>query len=59
MIRTQEMVPDYYIEKSRDFQILCRLYDFVLNPVKYNADTLLDTTDTAKSKRLTVTLVGR
>lgn len=58
MIRTQEMVPDYYIEKSRDFQILCRLYDFVLNPVKYNADTLLDTTDTAKVKDLMLPLVG-
>lgn len=58
MIRTQEMVPDYYIEKSRDFQILCRLYDFIQNPVKYNTDTILNNTNTLKVKDTILPLVG-
>ena len=58
MIRYQEMVPDWYIEKSRDFQVLCRMYDFVLNSVKYNADSMQNLTDTRRVKDTVLPLLG-
>lgn len=58
MIRTQEMVPDWYIEKSRDFQILCRLYDYTLNGLKYNIETMQSLTDTRSVKDNVLPLVG-
>ena len=58
MIRFQEMVPDWYIEKSRDFQVLCRMYDFVLNSVKYNADSMQALTDTRRVKDTVLPLLG-
>lgn len=58
MIRFQELVPDYYIEKSRDFQVLCRLYDFTLNAVKYNIDSMSTMTDTRMAKDTILPLIG-
>lgn len=58
MLRFQEMVPDYYIEKSRDFQVLCRLYDFTLNAVKYNIDSMSTITDTRAAKDTVLPLIG-
>lgn len=58
MIRTQEMVPDYYVEKSRDFQVLCRLYDYTLNSLKYNVDSMLSLTDTRAVKDTILPLMG-
>ena len=40
MIKLQELTPSVYYEQSRDFQIIGRLYDIVLNYVKTNADNL-------------------
>ena len=42
MIRLQDLVPNVYYEKSRDFQFIGRLFDIVLNSVKTNSDTLYD-----------------
>lgn len=58
MIRTQEMVPDWYIEKSRDFQVLCRLYDLAFNALKYNINTMQFLTDTKLVKDTALPLVG-
>ena len=58
MIRYQEMVPDYYIEASRDFQVLCRMYDFALNSLKYNIDSMQQLTDTRKVKDTVLPLLG-
>ena len=58
MIRVQELVPDYYIEKSRDFQVLCRLYDFTLNALKYNIDSMETITDTRRAKDTVLPLIG-
>ena len=58
MIRFQELVPDYYIEKSRDFQVLCRLYDFTFNAVKYNIDSMNTITDTRMAKDTILPLIG-
>lgn len=58
MIRYQEMVPDYYIEASRDFQVLCRMYDFAMNSLKYNIDSIQNLTDTRNIKDTVLPLLG-
>lgn len=58
MIRTQELVPDYYIEKSRDFQILCRILDFMYNSTKYNSSSMLNMTNTRQAKDTILPLIG-
>ena len=58
MIRCQELVPDYYIEESRDFQVLCRLYDYTLNSLKFNIDTMQSLTNTRLVKDTVLPLVG-
>lgn len=58
MIRCQELVPDYYIEESRDFQVLCRLYDYTFNALKYNIDTMQSLTNTPLVKDTALPLVG-
>lgn len=46
LIRTQDNVPYVYPNESRDFQLLCRLYDTVLNGTKGDADLIQYITDT-------------
>ena len=46
LIRTQDNVPDVYMRESRDFQLLCRLYDCAVNGAKLDADTIRFITDT-------------
>lgn len=58
MIRTQEMVPDYYIEKSRDFQVLCRILDYLYNSTKYNSESLKNITNTKHAKDTILPLIG-
>lgn len=58
MIRCQELVPDYYIEESRDFQVLCRLYDYTFNALKYNSDTMMSLTNTKLAKDTVLPLIG-
>ena len=58
MFRYQEMVPDYYIEASRDFQVLCIMYDFTLNSLKYNIDSMQQLTDTRNIKDTVLPLLG-
>jgi len=40
MIKLQELTPKVYYEHSRDFQLIGRLYDLVLNYTKTQADTI-------------------
>ena len=39
-IRAQNLIPEVYTDESRDFQILCRLYDSIYNGIKYDADSI-------------------
>lgn len=48
MFRTQNNVPENYINESRDFQLLCRLYDINYNALKYNIDGILNLNDPFK-----------
>lgn len=41
MIRLQDNVPTPYINESRDFQLFLRLYDCLINGVKFDIDTMI------------------
>lgn len=40
MFRLQNHVPDVYVQKSRDFQLFCRLLDVVQGATKYSVDSI-------------------
>lgn len=44
--RIRDNVPDVYVKKSRDFQLLCDLFDVVNNGVKFDIDSIMNLTDT-------------
>lgn len=46
MFRIENNVPDVYIEESRDFQLVSRLYDLALQSTRFSIDTMLDISDT-------------
>ena len=45
-MRLQDNVPEIYVNESRDFQLLCRLYDCIINGVKFDIDSIRYITDT-------------
>jgi len=47
-IRFQNLTPETYPAESRDFQLLCRLYDSIYNGVKYDTDSIIYLLDTWK-----------
>lgn len=46
MFRLQNHVPEVYVDKSRDFQLLCRLYDACFSGVKFSTDSIVRSTST-------------
>ena len=46
VFRLQEHVPDVYPRKSRDFQLLCNVFDCMNGGVKFDIDSIRDTIDT-------------
>ena len=40
MIRLQNSTPSEYCAQSRDFQLLCKLYDTVFNSLQFNISTI-------------------
>lgn len=46
MFRIQNNVPEVYPDKSRDFQMFCRLFDTAFSSVKQSIDTMENITDT-------------
>ena len=40
VFRLENNVPEVYPEKSRDFQLFCRLYDLAFNSTKFSIDSL-------------------
>ena len=40
MFRLQNNVPEVYVDKSRDFQLFCRLYDSCFGGVKFSIDSM-------------------
>ena len=45
MFRLQDNVPQVYVNESRDFQLFCRLYDFVNNSVLFDVKTMINILD--------------
>lgn len=45
MFRVQDNVPEIYVNKSRDFQLLCRLWEGSWAGVKYNIDSIINSLD--------------
>ena len=48
IFRLQNNVPEVYINESRDFQLLCRLYDCIVNGIKFDIDSIDNLTNTKK-----------
>ena len=46
IFRLQENVPDVYARKSRDFQLLCNVFDILQGGIKYDIDTITSVVDT-------------
>ena len=46
IFRLQEHVPDIYARKSRDFQLLCNIFDCMNGGVKFDIDSIRDITNT-------------
>ena len=46
--RVQENVPSVYVEKSRDFQMMCNVFDLMNNGVKFDIDTIKSLSDTTR-----------
>ena len=46
VFRIQENVPDVYVRKSRDFQLICNTYDAIQGCLKYDINSMTDTLDT-------------
>ena len=40
MLRLENNTPSIYCQKSRDFQLFCRLYDIAFNSTKFSIDSL-------------------
>lgn len=48
MFRLQNNVPEIYVDRSRDFQLLCRLADISFNGTKHLIDSVLYTSSTSE-----------
>lgn len=46
LVRIEKNVPEIYVNESRDFQVLCRLYSFALNDILFNALSMRNVLDT-------------
>lgn len=46
LIRLVNETPEVYTEQSRDFQLLCRLYDCVINGLKFDTDNVVKVINT-------------
>ena len=57
LIRLQNKVPPVYVEDSRDFQLFCRLYDMVINGLKYDIDGISRLVNTKTCKSTTLQLL--
>jgi len=48
IIRLQNETPEVYTAESRDFQVLCRIFDLLLNSTKFDVDSIKKISDTSK-----------
>ena len=57
MFRLQNNTPPYYIDESRDFQLLCRLYDCVNAGVRFNINSMKSVLDATKASDALLDLI--
>lgn len=50
MFRLHDNVPEVYIQQSRDFQLISRVYDAVVSGIKYDTDTIVNLLDASKAR---------
>ena len=50
MFRVQDNLPEVYINESRDFQLISRLYDVLFSGVKYDIDSMVNVLDATLTK---------
>ena len=48
IFRTQNNTPPIYVESSRDFQLFCRLFDTIVNSLRFRIKTILNLTNPMK-----------
>lgn len=48
VFRTQNNTPTIYVESSRDFQLFCRLFDTIVNSLRFRTRTVLNLTNPMK-----------
>lgn len=58
LYRLQNEVPSVYVNKSRDFQLFCRLYDCVNNGVKFDIDSMIYLYDPMRTNNRILTLLA-
>lgn len=46
LIKLQDKTPAVYTQESRDFQLLCRLFDCIVNGVKFDIDNMVNINNT-------------
>lgn len=58
MFHVENNVPDVYIQESRDFQLLARLYDLVLQSSRYNIESMRTATSTYRCVNRLLTAIS-
>lgn len=57
-LRLTENVPDIYVKESRDFQLLCRLYDMTHQDIRYHIDTMTNSLTAEKANNRILPLLA-
>ena len=57
MLKIKNNVPDVYVRKSRDFQLLCNTFDCMNMAVKFDIDSIDNLTNTAQCNENTLPLL--
>ena len=57
LIRTQNNVPEIYVNDSRDFQVLCRAYDVLFNMIKFDVDSMTNVLSTSNIRSNVIPLL--
>ena len=58
MFLVENNVPDVYVNESRDFQLVSRLYDLIFQSTRFSIDSMDHISDTAKCNESLLDLIG-
>lgn len=58
MFKVENNVPKFYSEESRDFQLLCKLYDIVLQSTRFSIDSMRGFSDATLCNKSMLQQVG-